>query len=72
MKLSTFWFAVGVTTLLLLDSSSFVLGAKKVKNECKYIDGKEVEKSVCQDKKKCELNSKKREMREGQEYQVDK
>jgi len=30
-----------------------------VKNECKYIDGKEVEKSVCNDKKKCELDSKK-------------
>ena len=60
MKLSTFWF-VGTTAILLLDSGSFVLGAKKLTNKCKAIgDGKgEVDKSVCQDNEKCERKKEK-------------
>ena len=55
MKFSTFWF-VGTTTILLLDSSSSVYAAK-IKNKCDAIgDGKgKIDKSDCEDNKKCEI-----------------
>eukprot|EP00751_Fragilariopsis_kerguelensis_P018719 CAMPEP_0170854626 /NCGR_PEP_ID=MMETSP0734-20130129/13338_1 /TAXON_ID=186038 /ORGANISM="Fragilariopsis kerguelensis, Strain L26-C5" /LENGTH=443 /DNA_ID=CAMNT_0011225767 /DNA_START=160 /DNA_END=1491 /DNA_ORIENTATION=- len=55
MKFSTVWF-VGATTILLSDSSSFVLG-KKIPNKCDAIKNGQgnVEKSVCKDNNDCEV-----------------
>eukprot|EP00751_Fragilariopsis_kerguelensis_P014999 CAMPEP_0170780134 /NCGR_PEP_ID=MMETSP0733-20121128/13392_1 /TAXON_ID=186038 /ORGANISM="Fragilariopsis kerguelensis, Strain L26-C5" /LENGTH=215 /DNA_ID=CAMNT_0011123863 /DNA_START=80 /DNA_END=723 /DNA_ORIENTATION=+ len=58
MKLSTFWFA-GTTTILLLDSSSFVLAAKKIRNKCDAIgEGKgKIEQSVCEENEECAVKN---------------
>ena len=60
MKLSTFWF-VGTTTILLLDSSSFALAAKKIRNKCDAIgEGKgKVELSDCEENEECEVKKNK-------------
>jgi len=60
MKLSTFWF-VGTTTILLLDSSSFALAAKKIRNKCDAIgEGKgKIERLACEENEECEVKNNK-------------
>jgi len=60
MKFSTFWF-VATTTILLLDSGSFVLAAKKIKNRCNAIgNGKgKIKLSDCEENEECAFKKKK-------------